>query len=41
MGDEVIMGEGFEADQAFTSYTLKRNVRGELKLKDDEGNKVP
>lgn len=32
--DEVIMGEGFEADQNFTSYKLKGKVRGELKIKD-------
>jgi LPS export ABC transporter protein LptC len=38
-GDEVIMGEGFEADQNFTSYKLKGKVQGELKLeepKEDE-----
>jgi hypothetical protein len=28
------MGEGFEADQNFTSYKLKGKVRGELKIKD-------
>lgn len=39
-GDEVIMGEGFEADQNFTSYKLKGKVKGELKLeeKQDEQN---
>lgn len=36
-GDEVIMGEGFEADQSFTTYTIKGNVKGELKLKEEEG----
>jgi len=35
-GDEVIMGEGFEADQNFTTYTLKGNVKGELKLEEGE-----
>jgi LPS export ABC transporter protein LptC len=35
-GDEVIMGEGFEADQSFTSYKLKGNVKGELKLEEPE-----
>ena len=33
--DEVIMGEGFEADQNFTSYKLKGNVQGELKLEEE------
>jgi lipopolysaccharide export system protein LptC len=35
-GDEVIMGEGFEADQGFTSYKLKGNVKGELKIEEPE-----
>lgn len=35
-GDEVIMGEGFEADQSFTSYKLKGNVKGELKIEEPE-----
>lgn len=35
-GEEVIMGEGFEADQNFTSYTLKGNVQGELKIEEGE-----
>jgi LPS export ABC transporter protein LptC len=29
-GDEVIMGEGFEADQNFTSYKLLKNVSGKI-----------
>lgn len=31
-GDEVMMGDGFEADENFESYQLKGNVRGELKI---------
>ncbi len=38
-GDEVIMGEGFEADQNFTSYKLKGKVKGELKLEEPENDK--
>lgn len=35
-GDEVIMGEGFEADQSFSSYKLKGKVKGELKIEEPE-----
>jgi LPS export ABC transporter protein LptC len=34
-GNEVIMGQGFEADQNFTSYTIKK-VTGSLSLDDAE-----
>jgi LPS export ABC transporter protein LptC len=39
-GDEVIMGDGFEADQNFTSYKIKGNVKGEIQIeeKEDEQN---
>lgn len=38
-GDEVIMGEGFEADQNFTSYKLMKNVSGEILIPDKEDGK--
>jgi len=35
-GDEVIMGDGFEADQNFTSYKIKGNVKGEIQIEEKE-----
>lgn len=35
-GDETIMGVGFEADQNFTSYTIKSSVAGEMELEDNK-----
>jgi len=34
-GKEIFMGEGFEADQGFTQYTIKKLV-GEISLEDDD-----
>ena len=34
-GKEIFMGEGFEADQGFTEYTIKKLV-GEISLEDEE-----
>lgn len=34
-GKEVIMGEGFEADQNFTNYTISK-VTGQITLEEDE-----
>lgn len=34
-GEEVMMGDGFEADQNFESYKLKGNVGGEIQIKED------
>ncbi|MGB0176019.1 MAG: LPS export ABC transporter periplasmic protein LptC [Owenweeksia sp.] len=33
--DEIIMGEGFEADQNFTNYTISK-VTGQITIEDDE-----
>ena len=33
-GDEVIMGDSFEADQNFTSYIIKGNVQGKIEIED-------
>ena len=33
--EEIIMGEGFEADQNFTNYTLSK-VTGQITIEDDE-----
>jgi len=38
-GDEVIMGDGFEADQNFTSYKIKGNVKGEIQIEEKEDGK--
>ena len=35
-GEEVIMGDGFEADQNFTSYKIKGNVKGEIQIEEKE-----
>ena len=32
--DEVIMGDGFEADQNFTTYKIKGNVKGEIQIEE-------
>jgi len=37
-GDEVIMGEGFEADQNFTSYKIFRNVSGEILIPENKND---
>ena len=34
-GTEVIMGQGFEADQNFTTYTIKK-VTGTISIEEDE-----
>ena len=34
-GNQVIMGEGFEADQSFSNYRITK-VTGELYLEDDQ-----
>ncbi|MBA3899451.1 MAG: LPS export ABC transporter periplasmic protein LptC [Bacteroidetes bacterium] len=38
--DEIIMGEGMEADQNFNRYTIKK-VTGTINIKDDEDNQIP
>jgi LPS export ABC transporter protein LptC len=38
--DEVIMGEGLEADQHFTRYTIKK-IRGTINIRDNEDNQNP
>ncbi len=35
VGEEVLMGDGFEADQNFTSYKLLGNIKGELQLEEN------
>ena len=38
--DEIIMGEGMEADQEFSHYKIK-NITGTINVKNDEDNKNP
>lgn len=38
--DEIIMGEGMEADQHFTHYKIK-NITGTINIKNDEDNTDP
>ncbi len=38
--DEIIMGEGMEADQHFTRYKIK-NITGTINIKNDEDNTNP
>lgn len=35
-GDEVLMGDGFEADENFTEYVLKGNVKGQINIEEKQ-----